>query len=82
MQQLKVNFRLPSNNDFIAKNRGINSVEILLQENYRDETLTKNSICYNIEGRNYYFIQGKRFLGSGSLSLKSKSPCSDRFRAE
>lgn len=55
-------FILPTVNGlFIAKNRGINSVEILLQENYRDETLTKNTLCYNIEGRDYLFLQGKRF---------------------
>jgi len=49
------------NGIFIAQNRGINSVEILLQENYRDETLTKNNRCYNIDSRNYIFLQNKRF---------------------
>ena len=49
------------NGIFIAKNKGINSVEVLLQENYKDETLTKNSRYYNINGREYLFLQGKRF---------------------
>lgn len=55
-------FILPTvNGIYVSQTKGINSIEILLQENYRNETLTKNSICYNIDNRNYYFIQGKRF---------------------
>lgn len=46
---------------FIPVDKGINSIEILLQENYSFETLTKNTICYNIEDRRYVFLQGKRF---------------------
>lgn len=46
---------------FIAQEAGINSVEILLKENYRDETLTKNPLYYNINGRDYLFLQNKRF---------------------
>ena len=46
---------------FIPIERGINSLEILLQENYSTQTLTKNIIYYNIEGRDYLFLRSKRF---------------------
>ena len=46
---------------FIAVDRGINSIEVLLQENYSTQTLTKNPIYYNIEGRDYIFLRSKRF---------------------
>lgn len=46
---------------FIPVDRGINSIEILLQENYSTQTLTKNNIYYNIEGRDYLFLRSKRF---------------------
>ena len=46
---------------FIPVDRGINSVEVLLQENYSTQTLTKNIIYYNIDGRDYLFLTGKRF---------------------
>ncbi len=46
---------------FIALDRGINSIEVLLQENYSTQTLTKNVIYYNIEGRDYLFLRSKRF---------------------
>ncbi len=46
---------------FIAVDRGINSIEVLLQENYSHQTLTKNFIYYNIEGRDYIFLRSKRF---------------------
>ena len=46
---------------FIPVERGINSVEVLLQENYSTQTLTKNTIYYNINGRDYLFLCGKRF---------------------
>ena len=46
---------------FIPIERGINSVEVLLQENYSTQTLTKNTIYYNINGRDYLFLCGKRF---------------------
>ncbi len=45
---------------FIAVDRGINSIEVLLQENYSTQTLTKNVIYYNIEGRDYLFLRSKR----------------------
>ena len=59
-------FILPTvNGIFIARQRGLNSVEILLQENYktesRNENLTKKNICYKIDGRDYLFLQNKRF---------------------
>ncbi len=46
---------------FVPIERGINSLEILLQENYSTQTLTKNPIYYNIEGRDYLFLRSKRF---------------------
>ncbi len=46
---------------FIAIDRGINSIEVLLQENYSTQTLTKSDIYYNIEGRDYLFLSSKRF---------------------
>lgn len=46
---------------FVPIERGINSLEILLQENYSIQTLTKNPIYYNIEGRDYLFLRSKRF---------------------
>ena len=46
---------------FIAVDRGINSIEVLLQENYSHQTLTKNFIYYNIEGRDYIFLRSTRF---------------------
>lgn len=44
---------------FIALDRGINSIEVLLQENYSYRTLTKNVIYYNIEGRDYLFLRNE-----------------------
>ena len=46
---------------FIPLERGINSIEVLLQENYSTQTLTKSTIYYNINGRDYLFLRGKRF---------------------
>ena len=46
---------------FIPVERGINSIEILLQENYSSHPLTKTSIYYNINGRDYLFLRSKRF---------------------
>ena len=46
---------------FIPVERGINSVEVLLQENYSTQTLTKDNIYYNIDGRDYLFLRSKRF---------------------
>ncbi len=46
---------------FIPIEKGINSLEVLLQENYSTQTLTKNSIYYNINGRDYLFLLSKRF---------------------
>ena len=36
-------------------------MEALLQENYSTLTLTKNDLYYNIDGRDYLFLQNKRF---------------------
>ena len=49
------------NGIFIAVDRGLNSVEILLQENYSTQTLTKDTLYYNIDGRDYLFLRSKRF---------------------
>ena len=46
---------------FIAIDKGINSIEVLLQENYSTQTLTKDTIYYNIDGRDYLFLRSKRF---------------------
>lgn len=46
---------------FIPVERGINSIEILLQENYSSHALTKTNIYYNINGRDYLFLRSKRF---------------------
>ena len=46
---------------FILVERGINSIEILLQENYSSHPLTKTNIYYNINGRDYLFLRSKRF---------------------
>lgn len=46
---------------FIPLEKGINSIEILLQQNHSIETLTKNIIYYNIDGRNFIFIPKQRF---------------------
>lgn len=49
------------NGIFIPIERGINSIEVLLQEKYSTQTLTKDIIYYNIEGRDYLFLRSKRF---------------------
>ena len=49
------------NGIFIPVDRGIQSVEVLLQENYSTHTLTKDNIYYNIDGRDYLFLRSKRF---------------------
>ncbi len=46
---------------FIPVERGINSIEVLLQENYSSHPLTKTNIYYNINGRDYLFLRSKRF---------------------
>ena len=46
---------------FIPVERGVNSIEILLQENYSSHPLTKTNIYYNINGRDYLFLRSKRF---------------------
>ncbi len=46
---------------FVPIEKGINSIEVLLQENYSTETLTKNTIYYKINGRDFAFIPKQRF---------------------
>ena len=46
-------FILPTVNGlFIPMDKTVNSIEVLLQENYSTQTLTNKSLCYNIDGRN------------------------------
>ncbi len=49
---------------FIAIDKGINSVEVLLQENYASQTLTKDAIWYKIDNRDYVFLPGKKLTGT------------------
>ena len=49
---------------FIAVDKGINSLEVLLQENYAGQTLTKNTIWYKIDGRDYVFLPDKALKGT------------------
>ena len=46
---------------FIPLEKGINSIEVLLQENYSTQTLTKKAIYYKINGKDYLFLCGQRF---------------------
>ena len=46
---------------FVALEPGINDIEILLQQNYKNQNLTKGTLCYRIKERDFIFIQGKRF---------------------
>lgn len=49
---------------FVPVQKGLNSIEILLQENYSIqgmETLTNNIIYYKIDDRDFIFIPKKRF---------------------
>lgn len=49
---------------FIAVDKGINSIEVLLQENYAGQTLTKNVIWYKIDDRDYVFLPGGKLKGT------------------
>jgi len=49
---------------FIAVDKGINSIEVLLQENYSSQTLTKNVIWYKIDNRDYVFLPGEKLKGT------------------
>ena len=49
---------------FIAIDKGINSIEILLQEKYAGQTLTKNAIWYKIDERDYVFLPGVKLNGT------------------
>lgn len=46
---------------FIPLDGGKNDIEILLLQNYKNQNLTKDTLYYRINGRNFVFIQGKRF---------------------
>ena len=49
------------NGIFVAQEQCVNSLEILIQEKYKSENLTKENLYYNIGGRNYLFLQERRF---------------------
>ena len=49
---------------FIAADKGINSVEVLLQENYASQTLTKSGLWYKIDERDYLFLPGKKLTST------------------
>lgn len=46
---------------FIPLDGGKNDIETLLFQNYKNQNLTKGTLYYKIKGRNFVFIQGKRF---------------------
>ena len=46
---------------FIPLDRGQTAIEVLLQENYKNQNLTKDTLYYKIDGRDFVFLQGKRF---------------------
>lgn len=46
---------------FIHKNKSENSLEILLRENYREENLTNQNLCYTINGEDFIFLPNARF---------------------
>ena len=58
---------------FIPLDKGKTSIEVLLQENYKNQNLTNPALYFTIEGRSFVFLQGKRlspterafFLDSG-----------------
>jgi len=49
---------------FIPVDKGINSIEVLLQEKYAGQTLTKDVLWYKIDGRDYVFLPGKKLSGT------------------
>lgn len=46
---------------FLKRDNPQTSIEFLLHENYNNETLTKENICYIIESDIFVFIENKRF---------------------
>lgn len=46
---------------FIKKNKAENSLEILLKENFLNENLTNDYLCYKIGGEEFYFLPNKVF---------------------
>lgn len=60
---------------FITVDKGINSIEVLLQENFATENLTKNSLCYKINGREYRFIRSKRFSATERAFFLDSALC-------
>ena len=45
---------------FVPVNRGENSLEILLQENYSTKSLTKDTLYYKIDGKEFYLFVDQR----------------------
>lgn len=60
---------------FITKGNGNNSLEQLLHENYRNQTLTKNTLYYNISGIDYLFLQDKKFTPTERAYFLDSSLC-------
>ena len=60
---------------FISKGKGNNSLEQLLQENYRNQTLTKINLYYNIDNRDYLFLQDKKFTPTERAYFLDSSLC-------
>lgn len=50
-----------TNGIFVAVDKGINSIEVLLQKNYSTENLTKGGLYYTIDGVEFVFLQKVRF---------------------
>jgi len=46
---------------FIKKNKGTTSLEILLKENFQNENLTNEYLCYKIDGEEFFFLPNKVF---------------------
>ncbi len=46
---------------FIKRDNPQTSIEILMHENYNNETLTKENICYIMESDVFVFLENKRF---------------------
>lgn len=44
-----------------VKGSSSTSIEVILQEEYRDSLLTKENLCYKIDGKDFYFLLNQRF---------------------
>ena len=60
---------------FIPMGKGKNSLEQLLQNNYGSQTLTKVNLNYTIDGRDYLFLQNKKFTPTERAYFLDSSLC-------